>query len=99
MTTDYLLGLIGASSNVRIFKSLSSRPARSINTLRSVLRAVLLLRMCMLQLEIDYDSLTKEEFVTLIGILNKSEHMKKHISRRGKVPALFPPMRTAPVRL
>lgn len=35
-------------------------------------------------LGIDYDTLTKEEFVTLIGILNKSEHMKKHISRRGK---------------
>lgn len=35
-------------------------------------------------LGIDYDTLTKEEFVTLIGILNKSEHMKKHTSRRGK---------------
>lgn len=35
-------------------------------------------------LGIDYDALTKEKFVTLIGILNKSEHMKKHISRRGK---------------
>ena len=39
------------------------------------------------QLEIDCDTLTREEFVTLIGILNKSEHVKKHISRRGKVPA------------
>ena len=39
-------------------------------------------------LGIDYDTLTKEEFVTLIGILNKSEHMKKHISRRGKAQGL-----------
>ena len=31
--------------------------------------------------------ISREEFVTLIGILNKSEHVKKHISRRGKVPA------------
>ena len=46
-----------------------------------------IVRALLSQLEIDYDSLTKEEFVTLIGILNKSEHMKKHISRRGKVPA------------
>jgi hypothetical protein len=46
-----------------------------------------IVRALLSQLEIDYDTLTKEEFVTLIGILNKSEHMKKHISRRGKVPA------------
>ncbi len=38
-------------------------------------------------LGIDYNTLTKEEFVTLIGVLSKSEHMKKHISRRGKAPA------------
>ena len=49
-----------------------------------------IVRALLSQLEIDYDTLTKEEFVTLIGILNKSEHMKKHISRRGKVP---PPQR------
>lgn len=42
------------------------------------------------QLAIDYDTLTQEEFVTLIGILNKSEHMKKHISKRGKA---FAPQR------
>lgn len=46
-----------------------------------------IVRALLSQLKIDYDTLTKEEFVTLIGILNKSEHMKKHISRRGKVPA------------
>ena len=35
-------------------------------------------------LGIDYDALTTEEFVTLMGILNKSSHMKTPISRRGK---------------
>ncbi len=33
---------------------------------------------------IDYDSLTPEEFVVLIGILKKSKHAKNGISRRGK---------------
>ena len=32
----------------------------------------------------DYDALTKEEFVSLIGILKKSKHMKSPISQRGK---------------
>ena len=35
-------------------------------------------------LGIDYNALTKDEFVTLVGILNKSCHMKRQISRRGK---------------
>ena len=35
-------------------------------------------------LDIDYDKLTKEEFVTLIGILRKSAHMKKPPNLTGK---------------
>lgn len=35
-------------------------------------------------LGIDYDTLTNEEFVSLIGILKKSKHMKSPISQRGK---------------
>ena len=35
-------------------------------------------------LGIDYDTLTKEEFVSLIGILKKSKHIKCSISQRGK---------------
>ena len=35
-------------------------------------------------LGIDYDTLTKEEFISLIGILKKSKHMKSPISQRGK---------------
>ena len=35
-------------------------------------------------LGIDYDTLTKEEFVSLIGILKKSKHMKSPINQRGK---------------
>ena len=35
-------------------------------------------------LGIDYDTLTKEEFVSLIGILKKSKHLKSPISQRGK---------------
>ena len=35
-------------------------------------------------LGIDYDTLTKEEFVSLIGILKKSKHMKSPISQRGE---------------
>ena len=35
-------------------------------------------------LGIDYDALTKEEFVTLMGVLNKSEYMNNYTSRRGK---------------
>lgn len=38
-------------------------------------------RVLLAQLDVDYDAITKEEFVTLIGILNKSSHI---ISRRGK---------------
>ena len=33
---------------------------------------------------LDYDALTKEEFVSLIGILKKSKYMKNPISHRGK---------------
>ena len=36
------------------------------------------------QLGINYDKLTKEEFVMLIGILKKSEHMKSPYNQRGK---------------
>lgn len=35
-------------------------------------------------LGIDYDTLTKEEFVTLMGVLNKSEYIYNYTSRRGK---------------
>ena len=35
-------------------------------------------------LGIDYDALTKDEFISLIGILKKSKHMKSPISQRGK---------------
>ena len=33
---------------------------------------------------LDYDALTKEELVSLIGILKKSKYMKNPISQRGK---------------
>ena len=33
---------------------------------------------------LDYDALTKEEFVSLIGILKKSKYMKNPISQRGR---------------
>ena len=33
---------------------------------------------------LDYDALTKKEFVSLIGILKKSKYMKNPISQRGK---------------
>ena len=35
-------------------------------------------------LGIDYDALTKDEFISLVGILKKSKHMKSPISQRGK---------------
>ena len=35
-------------------------------------------------LGIDYDALTKDEFISLIGILKKSKHMESPISQRGK---------------
>ena len=41
-------------------------------------------RVFCVQLGINYDKLTREEFVTLIGILKKSEHMKGPYSQRGK---------------
>ena len=34
---------------------------------------------------LDYDALTKEDFVLLIGILKKPKYMKNPISQRGKV--------------
>ena len=37
------------------------------------------------QLGVDYDALTKEEFVALIGILKKSQFIKSPFSQRGKV--------------
>lgn len=36
-------------------------------------------------LGIDYDTLTQEEFVTLINVLKKSEHLKSPYNQRGKV--------------
>ena len=39
---------------------------------------------------LDYDALTKEEFVSLIGILKKSKYMKNPISQRGKARAQMP---------
>lgn len=33
---------------------------------------------------LDYDALTKEEFISMIGILKKSKYMKNPISQRGK---------------
>lgn len=36
------------------------------------------------QLGIGYDKLEQDEFVTLIGILKKSEHRKSPYSKRGK---------------
>ena len=33
---------------------------------------------------IDYDAITKEQFITLIEILRLSKHMKSPISQRGK---------------
>lgn len=35
-------------------------------------------------ISLDYDALTKEEFVSLIGILKKSKYMKNPISQRGR---------------
>ena len=39
---------------------------------------------------LDYDALTKEEFVSLIGILKKSKYMKNPISQRGKARTQLP---------
>ena len=39
---------------------------------------------------LDYDALTKEEFVSLIGILKKSKYMKNSISQRGKARPQMP---------
>lgn len=39
---------------------------------------------------LDYDALTKEEFVSLIGILKKSKHTKNPISQRGKAQPQVP---------
>lgn len=41
-------------------------------------------RVLLTELGIDYDKLTREEFVTLIGILKKSSLMKSPIKQRGK---------------
>lgn len=37
-------------------------------------------------ISIDYDAISKEQFVTLIDILKESKHMKSPISQRGKAP-------------
>ena len=39
---------------------------------------------------LDYDTLAKEEFVSLIGILKKSKYMKNPISQRGKARSQMP---------
>ena len=41
-------------------------------------------------LGIDYDKLSKEQFVTLIEILKLSKHMKSHMSQRGKARPQIP---------
>lgn len=38
----------------------------------------------MATLGIDYDAITKEQFVNLIEVLRLSKHMKSSISQRGK---------------
>lgn len=45
-----------------------------------------LIRSLMLGLGIDYDSLTKEEFVTLVGILSRADTWKIRQNLRGKTP-------------
>ena len=39
-------------------------------------------------LGIDYDAITKEQFVMLIEVLRLSKHMKSPISQRGKRKSL-----------
>lgn len=40
---------------------------------------------------IDYDKLTKEQFVSLIEILKLSKHLKSPINQRGKArPSMMP---------
>jgi hypothetical protein len=41
-------------------------------------------KICLAAWGIDYDNLTPEEFVVLIGILEKSNFKENSISRRGK---------------
>ena len=41
-------------------------------------------RILLSQLGIDYDALTKDEFITLMGILDKSKLLRSNASRRGK---------------
>lgn len=41
-------------------------------------------RFFLAQLGIDYDAITKEQFVTVIEVLRKSKHIKSPISQRGK---------------
>lgn len=76
--TSPLLTLIQSHRQKKLFASWRAPSATKGVIEEKQTRALLSL------LGIDYDTLTKGEFVTLIGILNKSEHMKKHISRRGK---------------
>ena len=38
----------------------------------------------MVAIGLDYDTLTKEEFVSIISGLKKSKHLKSPISQRGK---------------
>ena len=44
-------------------------------------------RILLSQLGIHYDTLTTDEFVTLMGILNKSKPLRSNASKRGKARA------------
>ena len=48
------------------------------------------MRSFLASLGIDYDALTKEQFVTLIDILKLSKHMKSPISQREKARSRQP---------
>ena len=41
-------------------------------------------RFFLANLGIDYDAISKEQFVTVIEVLRKSKHMKEPINKRGK---------------
>ena len=44
-------------------------------------------RILLSQLGIDYDALTKDEFVTLMGIIDKSKLLRSSASKRGRTRA------------
>lgn len=45
-------------------------------------------RVFLAALGIDYDKLTREEFILLMGVLKKSEHLKSPYSQRGKAKTI-----------